>query len=280
MIKIWTPSDGICICTFQPLYQTIKSLACSQSKRFLCTVGTDTQRREAILLWDFDSIMIKKKPELIAKQISEFDVITIKFSPIDFTQLISCGRENIRFWRVKTDHLKGGPVVLNHHARNTVFTVLDFDFLASDPTVHLQSAKPKRVFVGSKAGMLYQVNYLTKDLEAIYKVHESSICSLSLSAGFCVSGSEDCFLRVWPLDFSEFILEAKHESIVISLDIAIDGLKLACGIANGGLGVLDLGNQSYKTVMRSHTEEISQLEYHEFSKNLISLSNDLTIRLW
>jgi hypothetical protein len=35
-----------------------------------------------------------------------------------------------------------------------------------------------------------------------------------------VTGSEDQFLRVWPLDFSEFFLEAKHEGVVLSLDIS------------------------------------------------------------
>jgi len=35
-----------------------------------------------------------------------------------------------------------------------------------------------------------------------------------------VTGSEDQFLRVWPLDFSEFFLEAKHEGLVLSLDIS------------------------------------------------------------
>jgi WD repeat-containing protein 90 len=90
--------------------------------KFLCTVGIDNQRRESILIWNVSEIESKKKPDLIAKQISEFDIVSMKFSPIEADHLVSCGRENIRFWRIKSDHLKGGAVVLNHHARNTVFT--------------------------------------------------------------------------------------------------------------------------------------------------------------
>ena len=63
---------------------------------------------------------------LLAKQISDFNILTIKFSPVETDKLVSCGKENIRFWRVKNQHLPGSPVILNHHARNTVFTVLDF----------------------------------------------------------------------------------------------------------------------------------------------------------
>lgn len=193
---------------------------------------------------------------------------------------MSCGKENIRFWRLKNDHIPGGTVVLNHHARNSVFTVLDFEFTSDDPKVVLQSDKLKRVFVGTKTGWLYQINYFTRQMEGIYQVHESSICSLSISPGFCVSGSEDMFLRVWPLDFSEFILEAKHEGIVVALDISLNGLEVACGTSTGGLAVLDLGNQNYKTILRSHTEEIVAMEMHTFSDSIITLSRDLTIRIW
>ena len=78
----------------------------------------------------------------------------------------------------------------------------------------------KRVFVGSKLGLLFQINYFTRELEGVFKVHEQSICAISVSAGFCVTGSEDQFLRVWPLDFSEYFLEAKHEGVVLSLDVS------------------------------------------------------------
>lgn len=59
--------------------------------------------------------------------------MSIKFSPVDNSRLVSCGKENIRFWRIKETgnkcaHLRGAAVVLNHHARNTVFTSLDFEW--------------------------------------------------------------------------------------------------------------------------------------------------------
>lgn len=56
----------------------------------------------------------------------------MKFSPIHLDRLISCGRENIRFWRINNGHLPHTPVVLNHHARNTIFTVFDFEFAHED----------------------------------------------------------------------------------------------------------------------------------------------------
>jgi WD40 repeat protein len=78
------------------------------------------------------------------------------------------------------------------------------------------------------------VNYFTRELESVFKVHDSALTALSVSAGFCVTGSEDQFLRVWPLDFSEFFLEARHEGAVLAIDVSIDGLNVACGSSNGG----------------------------------------------
>lgn len=89
-------------------------------------VGLDLYKRQAVLVFDVSDIETTRKPVLLAKQISDFNILTIKFSPIETDRLISCGKENIRFWRVKNQHLPGSPVVLNNHARNTIFTVFDF----------------------------------------------------------------------------------------------------------------------------------------------------------
>ena len=43
---------------------------------------------------------------------------------------------------------------------------------------------------------------------------------------------------------------------------------------------MDLSNRNYKTFLRSHTDEIIKMELHEFSGYLITLSSDLSIRVW
>jgi hypothetical protein len=119
----------------------------------------------------------------------------MKFSPIDRNRLVSCGRENIKFYRIKDDHVPGHPVILKHHARNTVFTVFDFEFAYEESSAANQSGTVKRIFVGSKHGMLYQVNYHTRELVGVTKCHDNAICSIALSAGFCATGSEDLYMR-------------------------------------------------------------------------------------
>jgi len=133
--------------------------------------------------------------------------------------------------------------VLDKFARNTHFTAMGFEALGEQAERSVtKMVTPVKVYVGTMTGLLYQVDYHTRELDAIYRIHDSAICTISTSPGFCVTGSQDQFLRVWPLDFSEFFFDAKHEGIVVSLDISRDGLKVACGTSNGGLGIIDLQN--------------------------------------
>ena len=55
---------------------------------------------------------------------------------------------------------------------------------------------------------------------------------------------------------------------------------VACGTSTGTLSILDLSNNNYNTIVRSHTGSVKKIVYHEFSNTMITLSNDLTIRLW
>lgn len=55
-------------------------------------VGLDQYKRQAILLFDISRIETERKPELIAKQISDFNILTIKFSPVESDKLVSCGK--------------------------------------------------------------------------------------------------------------------------------------------------------------------------------------------
>ena len=57
--------------------------------------------------------------------------------------------------------MPGSPVVLNHHARNTIFTVFDFEYNFDAPNPLKQTTEIRRVYVGSQNGLLFQINYNT-----------------------------------------------------------------------------------------------------------------------
>lgn len=51
-------------------------------RRHLAMVGLDSSKRQAVLIFDISDIETTRKPTLIAKQISDFNILTIKFSPV------------------------------------------------------------------------------------------------------------------------------------------------------------------------------------------------------
>ena len=169
IIRIWDYHNARCL---QMLTMPVTNLQCvsfSPDGRFLACVGKEGAAKrygkEMIIVWDISRIHKGEKAEILAKQVSEFNIIALKFSPIDNYKLISCGKQNIRFWRIKeTRNIRGSAVVLNQFARDTVFTCLDFELsgMRSGPeqlTHETQSSKKKdglrRVYVASKTGMVY-----------------------------------------------------------------------------------------------------------------------------
>jgi len=69
-----------------------------------------------------------KKVELYARQLSDFDITSIRFNDILPNSLISCGKENIRFFKIKNNHLPSQSVILNNMGRGKTFnrSVVDF----------------------------------------------------------------------------------------------------------------------------------------------------------
>ncbi len=87
-------------------------------------------------------------------------------------------------------------MILGKHARDAEFTCLDYehDFNSNDQSI-------KHILFGSKLGKVFVVDYEKGNLLATYKTNESSITSIAANKNFCVIGSEDTYLRFWPLDF-------------------------------------------------------------------------------
>ncbi len=61
----------------------------------------------------------------------------------------------------------------------------------------------------TSSGHLFEVHYKRIEILKVWHlIPDTPILSLSLHEAFCVTGSEDGILRVWPLDFSAVFIEA------------------------------------------------------------------------
>ena len=78
-VRIWI--DHKCICSFQCPYEKVQQIRLSCKKQ-LAMVGLDAYKRQAVLIFYISDIEISRKPTLLAKQLSDFNILTIKFSPV------------------------------------------------------------------------------------------------------------------------------------------------------------------------------------------------------
>lgn len=176
---------------------------------------------------------------VIARQLSDFHLSKIMFSPFFDEGLVSCGRENIRFWRMKKGHLPGRPVQLNEFSRGYLFTDLAY---AHAPQVGKEQSDTlvPCVFVASSMGMLLRVDCRQEQVVCAYQLHNGPIRSLSMNNSFAVTGGDDCRMRIWPLHFTDFLMEAHHEASVTHVCISQNARYLSVGTASGTLGILDV----------------------------------------
>ncbi|CAE8631763.1 unnamed protein product, partial [Polarella glacialis] len=111
-----------------PTLSVIRAVAFDPPANYLAIAGQDLQGRQCLMVFDM-SRALGGSVSLEAKQTSaDWDIDCLRFSPFEQLHLVSCGRESIRFWRVKDGHLPGRSVVLSSLARQSHFTSLAFEF--------------------------------------------------------------------------------------------------------------------------------------------------------
>ena len=131
----------------------------------------------------------------------------------------------------------------------------------NDGVFCLQDLNQKRLFCATVTGAVVQVNYGKRQLERVFQLHDGKINDLRVAEGFAVTASDDKFLRVWPTDFSDFFLEAEHESAVTSCSVSSDGLQVCASTSTGSLGVLDIPSHAYRTLLRSHAGAVTSAAF-------------------
>lgn len=188
--------------------------------------GLDERGRDMIHIYDITRYL-NKEIILFTKQISDFSIKKLKY--LDRTNpqvLVSCGKENICFWRMKNKFLTLHPVNLNSHAKNVIFE--DFDIFKREITKK-RKKKSKTgsenahylIYFVSSVGYLYIIDYNLSEMKMVYRIHNGPINSIKLSqnSNFIVSGGADGFIRIFSIDSADLLFEFKLESQIVSLDL-------------------------------------------------------------
>ncbi|XP_054849422.1 WD repeat-containing protein 90 isoform X2 [Eublepharis macularius] len=294
MMRLWDFTTTKCLSMFKTGMHSVSCLSFSYNGNILCGTGTDGHGKTVVVVWNTAQASRGGEVELLAKAHTDVDIQTLKIAFFDDTRMVSCGRENVRLWRVRSGALRSCPVNLGEY-RSLEFTDLDFE--AGHSTE--RELEDRTLFVCSRSGHVLEIDYknvtvrnarrlLPSEVQHSHRREKQTFNSgpgialngICLSSSFCATASEDGYLRLWPLDFSEVFLEAEHHNPVTSVSIDPDNLKVLCTTAAGNVGFLDIQSRDYSTVMRSHTDSVLAFSVEGLQKQLVTVSQDNTIRIW
>ena len=173
---------------------------------------------------------------VVAKQLSDFDMNKVVF--IDKFDInlgfISIGKESIRFWKIKKDLeiFSGTSLSIGKNALGVVFTdiaIIDLDGNYSPKALISANngrnfllffyIKMKFLMIIFLKGNLFIIDVNSKEIIAVYNLHDCAIKSISCDLGnhLISTCDEKAVIKIWNTDFNDIIYEAKIESQAISL---------------------------------------------------------------
>uniref|UniRef100_A0A3B4T9G9 WD repeat domain 90 n=1 Tax=Seriola dumerili TaxID=41447 RepID=A0A3B4T9G9_SERDU len=289
VVRVWNYHKGNCLAMFRIHAHSLSCLF-SYSGGILCGVGKDSHNKTMVVVWNTLNVSKGGEVVILAKAHTDVDIHTMKVAFFDDT-MVSCGRDNIRLWRVRNGTLRSCPVNLGEY-HSLDFTDVAFEY-GNSPNQPLDD----RTFASSRSGHIFEIDYsrvVIRNVRRLLPAQQQhagrrekltfntpgiAINSISVSSSFCATGSEDGFLRLWPLDFSAVFLEA-HEGPVSLVLVSSDSLQVLAATSTGNLGFLDVSSRGYNTLMRSHTDTVLGFSVDGIRRHLTTASSDGTVRIW
>lgn len=289
VVRIWKFDTGECMAMTKTHAHSLHTLSFSHRGSTLCGVGKDSHGKNMVVIWNTSKVMKNREVSVMAKAHSDVDISRMKIASFDDTRMVSCGRDNVRLWRVKEGQLRSAPVNLGE------YHLMEFTDVCFEAGYHADKDPAERiVYACSKTGHVFEIDLQKVTIKHVRRLLPNenkagkdkqkgtglAINCMSVNETFCVMGSDDGYLRLWPLDFEHVYLEAEHEGPVTAVDFSADGMKILAGTSTGNLGILDISTRGYTTVMRSHTGRISGVAVDPYRKHMATVSSDFTIRVW
>ncbi|XP_075250219.1 WD repeat-containing protein 90-like [Convolutriloba macropyga] len=284
MIRVWKFSNAQLITIFRAPDTELTSLEFSSDSKLLCGFGKDCHGKSVIALWDSSDVTKSYEAPLIAKAHADVHIKSLKLNYFNPERMVSCGRENIRFWRLKQKSLRSCPVDLGDYATH-YFAEVSYQVNFSktkeltDPTV---------VYCCSTSGFVLEIDTEGVALRAIKRLVQStsqeiavSLNSLKVTSEYCVIGSKDGFLRVWALDFSSVLLEYDQNSEIVSVLPSEKGDKIVSVSNSNQVGMLNIVNREFLTLQTYHKKSITSCDVS--NEKLIAVTcvtEDQEIYVW
>ena len=271
--------------TLTLVYDFVVNPKKSTRKFKLILTGDDEHQRVCIQILQYSPQ--NQSLQLLHKQISDWEITHFNpINPLDSSKgFISMGTRNLRIWKLnrlsENYVLQGSNInVSNDFYANSSVLLTDFKIIPLNKSEKPADETEINMIVSASNGFIYVLSLTSKGPLAVFRLASTGIVSLAYCPIRCLVASsfEDSSVTIWKSDFSSSVLEGKLESQATSMDFIPAGLLT--GSLNGSIGVIALEDQKFKTLIRSHTDDILGLEYNSSLKKIVTISKDSTIRLW
>ncbi|CAF3644159.1 unnamed protein product [Adineta steineri] len=300
ILRLWKFETRRCICVVRvpgacnlhALDFGIRNLSDSSSSLIVVGHGEQPQQSRTIVCVYNTLNAHKGSIDLVCRTTTDASITHIRFVPYDSTRFVSIGLDNIRFWRIKNGNDLKSMSISVDDINQLEYTDLQFEHISNNKLNELI------VFISSKSGhiieLLYDERRVTKIHRLLPKKHSNGstekitmangpsigICAFACTNTFCITGSNDGYVRVWSNDFTQVYIEAKHDQAICGLITSHDQTRVLILTVSGSLGILNLVNKEHLNLLRAHTQYVTDIDYDDTRKQMISVGQDGTIRIW
>ncbi|KAM7370934.1 hypothetical protein PAMP_010443 [Pampus punctatissimus] len=169
--------------------------------------------------------------------------------------MVSCGRDNIRLWRVRNGTLRSCPVNLGEYHS------LDFtDVAFEEGNSFYQHHDDRTLFASSRSGHIFEIDYsrvVIRNVRRLLPAQQQHVDRRE-----------------------KWTFNTEHEGPVSLVSVSSDSLQVLAATSTGNLGFLDVGSRGYNTLMRSHIDNVLGFSVDGIRRHLTTASSDGTVRIW
>ena len=278
-LTLWSNDlDTTFIMTFTPQLQQVKAIGISREEKFLGLAGKDQYKRDMILVYDLQLLTRQKKIEIVAKQLSDFEVVSLSWNPDLDNAFVTCGNENVRFWKTKNGSIPGKAAIFQQPLRGKNFIGVSYIKDEGDAYTHALAA--------TECGTVFKIKVSTRTVEQItrgtepislFKTFSTTVQGVS---GTYWGSATDKKFRLWDSGRNVQVLEHEMEGKILSAGFNLYGDKIVIADALGNVGVLKLKLKTYEILVRSHTDHLLDFEFSKPCNALVTGGKDNTVRVW
>ena len=244
----------------------------------IVVVGHDEQSHTVVCVYNASKAS-KGSLELISRATTNVSISHIRFVPNDTTRFLSIGIDNVRFWCLKNGNDLQSMSLSDNHFDPLEYTDVEFEYSSKYQSSELI------VYITARTGQILEILYDERRVIRLHQLSKNSAKNFTLSTLICtqhfaITGSHDGYVRVWSRDFSQVHIEAKYDQSIIDLVPSTDQTRILILTESGSLNMLNLVSKEHLHLMRTHRKSITDFDYDSRRKQLISVGEDGTIRIW